>query len=450
MLVDGRRPAGRVNDAFDLTRIPASQVERIEITKGAASVLYGSDAIGGVVNIITRRLGRGKSGWQAGVGATSGSGKDQAMDGNAGAGSQDAGLRVDASLQRGPAFDLDGATPSTTGSAYENVRASLLLIASPRDSLDIEARYDFERQLGDGIASTGGGAVIDQPVNMQGQGVSVESGWRVDPDNRLRASAAVSRTEDVFAEDQRGGFQLDRRDRTAESTREASLIYSRALDDENFTDVGLEFLEQEMRSDRLGSRQGSRERKSTFLQHEWQPAFRLPFFLVPGLRYDDDSQFGNHFTKKVAARIDPVDGLVIRASYGDGFRAPGFRELLIDFENPGVGYRVEGNPGLRPEISRSLQLSAAVELGPSWLSLGVFDNRIRDLIVASPGLLEGRARWFTAMKTVRACIPVVLRPVGGKPGRGAGVSALTIRFCRRGTWMLPGRSLTGQCIPGRS
>jgi len=81
----------------------------------------------------------------------------------------------------------------------------------------------------------------------------------------------------------------------------------------------------------------------------------------------------------------PLDWLTLRASYGHGFRAPDFREMLVEFENPSVGYRVEGNPDLRPETSRSTNLGATVQAA-RWLRFDVnfFHHDLENLILSVP------------------------------------------------------------------
>jgi outer membrane receptor for ferrienterochelin and colicins len=88
---------------------------------------------------------------------------------------------------------------------------------------------------------------------------------------------------------------------------------------------------------------------------------------------------------------------VLRASFGLGFRAPDFREQLLFFENPGVGYVVEGDPNLDPERSRNVTLGA--ELHPTdavWASLSLFRNDLEDMIsteLVSPGGADGPMRF---------------------------------------------------------
>src|SRR5690606_19916454 len=107
----------------------------------------------------------------------------------------------------------------------------------------------------------------------------------------------------------------------------------------------------------------------------------IPLTLVPGARIEADSQFGMNFTPRLAARFEPWETSVIRASIGRGYRAPSFQELYLDFDNPAVGYRILGNTELQPELSTSIQLGVEWKAMPwATLNANLFYNKIDDLI----------------------------------------------------------------------
>ena len=155
--------------------------------------------------------------------------------------------------------------------------------------------------------------------------------------------------------------------------------------------TGTEVLVEQMKSPRLASGEGTRTRFALFAQHEWQIFDRPRLALLPGLRFDADSQFGAHASPKLAVRWDPHPALAVRAAYGFGYRAPSFGELYLAFDNPGVGYMVAGNPQLEPEQSRSANLD--FEWRPSQRvrsSIGLFRSDIENLIISrlrNPGVV---------------------------------------------------------------
>lgn len=118
VLVDGQRVIGRVNGAVDLARIPVDDIERIEIVRGASSALYGSDAIGGVINIITRRAGEPL---EADVSLAYGSFNATDLRTHAGMQRGRWNASLTAGWHRSDAFDIDPFEPSTNGSAFDEL-----------------------------------------------------------------------------------------------------------------------------------------------------------------------------------------------------------------------------------------------------------------------------------------------------------------------------------------
>jgi outer membrane receptor for ferrienterochelin and colicins len=120
-----------------------------------------------------------------------------------------------------------------------------------------------------------------------------------------------------------------------------------------------------------------------YAQDEWRLGAAGELAVVPAARLDLDTQFGAHATPRIAARWQAGERLVVRGSVGMGYRAPDFKELLLHFANPSVGYVVDGNPDLQPETSRSAQ--AGVDWQAQrwlWLSASAYVNQLRDLITS--------------------------------------------------------------------
>src|SRR5262245_52747694 len=155
----------------------------------------------------------------------------------------------------------------------------------------------------------------------------------------------------------------------------------------NKTTFGWENLFQRLDSERLTTG-GHRYRLAGFAQHAFRAYKRRDTRLdiVPGLRLDVDSQFGTQLSPKLALQFEPQDGLILRASYGRGFRAPSFQELLLRFENPTVGYVVAGNPDLGAETSHGFD-AGVTWAAREWLDLGAtfFRNDLTNMIAIVSG-----------------------------------------------------------------
>jgi len=356
ILLDGERVPGRVDGAIDLGRFGVEGIERIEIVRGPSSALYGSDAIGGVVNIIPRESTREL---EADAMASAGTRGVYDVTGLiAGRPLPSLQLQATGGLHQADAFARGGG-PATAGSARSQWsgggRASLWLDSEQRLTL----RGEYRRGTLEGIDEGAGSALFDRTQQQE----QLETGLRHDLETgagvELSSRLAYSQFREQYLSDQRDSDQLDRYEDNREHSGQVGSVLRVPVAPEHITTVGVEQLFQRLDSERL-SRHGQRYGLALFAQHQWtlfehdQQALEL----VPGVRGDLDSQFGNALSPKLALRWQLGDELVVRASYGRGFRAPSFQELLLRFENPSVGYLVAGNPELGVETSHGADVGA--------------------------------------------------------------------------------------------
>jgi outer membrane receptor for ferrienterochelin and colicins len=379
VLVDGERAQGRLGGSLDLSRFPLESVDHIEIVKGAGSALYGSDAVAGVINIITRRpkerleTGGRLSGGTLGV-----------LDASYRLGLRRESFEVMAIAghHRGAAWDLSPGTPDTTGSAFRTSDLTLTGAWRRGTAFRLGAKTEYLRRNQTGVGSNETGAIFDRQTQSEQASATVEPDWRFAGGSRLRLTGHYALFIDQFLSDQRGATALDLLQKTSEHMARLGIQHDWAVASGHLFTSGAEVLYERMFSPRMSGGAGSRTRGSLFGQHEWRVLEQPRVALLPGVRLDADSQFGLHASPKVAARFDPHDRLAFRAAYGWGYRAPSFQELYLQFENPGAGYQVSGNPDLRPERSAGINLD--LEWRPllrARLALGAFRSDIRDLII---------------------------------------------------------------------
>ncbi|MCG3173554.1 MAG: Vitamin B12 transporter BtuB [Myxococcota bacterium] len=380
VLVDGDRVAGRVDGGVDLTRFTIEDIERVEIVKGPSSSLYGSEAIGGVVNIITRRANRA---WFADVSAQGGSFAGVDSHGSLGFRRGWYSGVLSGGYRRQDPYRVDPASTATSGSAFQSGRIATNHELDLTSHARLGLRGDFNPRVLRAVDANAAGAVFDRANSQQIHSGVLSGDFRLRDADRLQARASLSYWNDDFVSDQRNSNALDRRQESTEWLGSALLQYDAMLHNQHLLTGGVDGLFQRLASERLKTGDGERTRVSPFLQYEWF-VLRAPLLtLSPGFRLDADSQFGVFPSPKLAARFDPHKWIALRASYGWGFRSPDFRELLLNFENPGAGYVVEGNPDLRPERARAI--NASVEFHPLqelWWSVNYFRNDLDDLIQA--------------------------------------------------------------------
>jgi outer membrane receptor for ferrienterochelin and colicins len=378
ILVDGARQIGRSDGYLDLDRFGVADVEQIEIVRGPSSALYGADALGGVVNIITRRPATGIA-----IDALSQLDDRLGSDtrGRLSLGSRGLAGALSGEFRQGPAIKRDGDDAvATTLDGYENRHLNARATDQRGDHWRLDASADYLYQNLQGVDAMATGAVFDRRnlvESASGQAGAQYAGDRT----AVHLSADAGMYCDQYLYDQRKSNALDAYQVTDENLAEGSTQVVHQLGDHRGL-IGGEILREALDSDRL-SKPGARVRGAVYAQDEWRLTGDDTLIVVPALRFDDDSQFASHVTPRIAARWQVATGLAMRGSVGMGYRAPDFKELLLHFENPSVGYVVDGNPDLKPETSRSAQGGAEWQATPwLWLSLSGYYNGLHDLITA--------------------------------------------------------------------
>ncbi|MGK0360735.1 MAG: outer membrane receptor for ferrienterochelin and colicins [Bradymonadia bacterium] len=382
VLVDGERVTGQVDGITDLSQMRTEHIERVEIVRGSGSSVYGADAMGGVINIITRRGRRTPQAQIDLAGAT-----DAAVDAS---GLVSGGIgpvkgRLSVGWHRAEAFDLEPADIGTTGSALRDtqVGSRVDIDLGKGATLDLGADWALRRRVGVDARDTG--AILDRALLDESIDGRVGLRWKSDGGTRLRLTAHGQTHRSQFVLNQRGADALDvyedNRFRRADvhGSVTTSVAGSHALT------VGVDGIFEDAQTPRIDGETASRLRGAVYIQDEWT-LFGKPYaVLVAGARVDVDEWFGAQPTPRVAVRYDPVEQIELRASVGVGYRAPDLKEMFLRFENPGVGYTVSGAPDLAPESSLSTQLGVRWRPDTHWmLRANLFRHAIDDLISIQP------------------------------------------------------------------
>jgi len=340
--------------------LPVAQIDRIEIVRGPHSSLYGSEAIGGVIQIFTRRdrgnfaphlrLGAGSNGLREASGGFGGAGErgwfgaDMAYQRTDGINA----CRGSATLFKGCYAD----EPDRDG--YRNLSLSLRAGYRLTDTLSVEGsalRAEGENDY-DGYYNYS--ETVQQVVGGK---------LRYTPSERFQLTASVGRSDsesDNYNGDAWLGAAYNRRD-------SAGLQADFGLAAGHLLSVGLETYR-----DRLGgtTAYAASERDNHAVFAEYQASFGTQR-LMASLRNDDNEQFGNHTTGTLGWGVAFGSGLRLDATYGTGFKAPTFSDLYDPWS---------GTPTLRPEESRSFNLGLS-QRGDAWRwGLDVYETRIDDLI----------------------------------------------------------------------
>lgn len=373
VLLDGQPVAGRISGVFDISRIPTTMVERVEVVKGPQSTLYGTEAMGGVINVITRTPEMHAAGVVgASMAATAGS--QAQRDGSAGL-----------TFGRGTlssAFNVSrrniGTTPgvaSGDGALSRRLDAAGKLRWAPDSARSVEASILAldERQ------QWRSGARYNFADNDQWS-ARLGGSW-----SHGRHRIAPTMYASVFDHRLRGGSEPrpiagDTGQRQLQRIYQGELLYNGRFgaSGAHALDAGVQLRRDETESANVPGGLRSLVTLEPFAQAELAAGSALS--LAPGIRVSRNSQWGTHVTPRLALRYRTTDRLTIRASAGEGYRAPDFKELYMDFLNDAVGYAVHGNPGLRPESSRNVTAGAEWAGARTYVRGQLYWNHFRDFI----------------------------------------------------------------------
>lgn len=358
VLVDGVRVSSSTTGSFTFEQLPLEQIERIEIVRGPRAALYGSDAIGGVIQIFTRRQG----GFDAVVGV--GNHDTWRAAGGAGwsLGEGRLGLRLgavdsagfNAQNPRGFGFDpdRDGYRQRSLNADFELPLGDVLL---DLQAGHVEGDVEFDRgesdlrnsQLAAGIASAD------------------REAWS------LRASQAenVILTPSFFSRFETRRRQLEWQHLAMASQRNSVLWGLSWVEDDGAS------IDTFSGNDQYGE---SRTHQAAFLA--WRGGARALDWEL-GARHDDYEGFGGRSSAQAALGWQLSERWLLRGNIGQGFRAPNLNELF----SPGFGGLFAGNPALDPERSRSVELALGHRAGAWQWDLQLYDTRVRDLVDFSGG-----------------------------------------------------------------
>ena len=379
ILVNGQRVLGAKDGVIDLSRYALENIERVEIVKGPSSALYGSDAMGGVVNIITRQA---SAPFSAQIQARYGSHDALQISGSSGLVRDSLSSQFSGGWRSQAAFDRDPSDVATSSSAVDQIDVANQTELRLSPDLRLQSQLSYMRRNLQGIDISGSGATFDRRNLIEDFQAAVRPRWVTSKNSLLSVDGSFSIFRDQYFADQRGSDALDSYQDTRERLGQGTIQYDRIVADTHSLTLGVDGLAQEMISERLHQAQGRRLRVAVYGQDVWDVwETDTALTLIPGARVDLDTEFGVHPTPKLGLRYDPRPPIAVRSSYGWGYRAPVFKELLLRFENPGAGYVVQGNPDLEPETSESLQLGVEVDATDALtLEVNGFYNVIDNLI----------------------------------------------------------------------
>ena len=377
VLVDGQRIANTTSGDSGLQYLNVDQIERVEVLRGSRSVIYGSDAIGGVIQVFTRR--NAEQGLQPRL--KLGFGSNQTWERSLGlsGGDEHTRFNLGASLDETAGINASHASFPSDGDhdAYRNQSISLNLSHSFSDELeagfnllDNRGKSEYDNSYGRYDGATGQ-SLGQKPYTDYT--VSSASGY---VDAKLNDSWQ-SRLELGHSENRDTKRDTLSDDYSAFNTYRDSVNWQNdlTLDEQNSLIVGGDWYEDRFHGSTTFT-ENSRWNRAAFVQHRFKSQW---FSTELGLRRDQNQQFGgqNSWSGTLTLPVNPDNDLLL--SYSEGFRAPTFNDLYY----PDTQY---SNPNLQPETSKSYELQWRSQLSDSTrLEASLYRTDLSDAIILDAG-----------------------------------------------------------------
>lgn len=376
VLVDGQRISSSTTGTSNLQYLNIDQIERVEVLRGSRSAIYGSDAVGGVIQIFTRR--NTDSGLQPRLHVGFGSNQTWERSLGLSGGDQQTRFSLGASLDDTAGINRTHTSYPSDGDhdAYRNQAISLSLSHAFTDDID----------AGVNLLDNRGKSEFDNPFGRY-DSLTYQS-FQQQPYTDFTVSSVSSyvdaRINDVWKSRLELGHSENREktldklsdDRSVFNTYRDSLTWQNdlTLNDQNSLILGGDWYEDRVNSSTVLA-EDSRWNRAAFIQHRFEAQY---FSTELGLRRDQNQQFGGHnsWSGTLTLPVNPDNDLLF--SYSEGFRAPTFNDLYYPDE---YGFK-NANPNLKPETSKSYELQWRSQLSEtSRLEASLYRTDIQDAIV---------------------------------------------------------------------
>jgi len=363
ILLDGEPLTGRNAGILNLGRVAVGNIQQIEIVKGPATSLYGSDALAGVINIITDKPKTGA----AGIQIHRASNNTWGFTANSTIKTKRTALQLFANRYSSSGYDLDKSIYGNTADPYRNysLAAKFIFDINARTQWQTSARYFTQKQFNNYLVYT---SATPEIVD----GSTVETDWSFRNQLQYRFSAKTNLIARLYAT----GY-TDNADvfmQKDASLYDRSFLHQSLLKPEVQVEIGSKPNKQLIagigyNNETINSSRYASEKKLNayyvYAQKEWLPLQNLNITL--GARFDKQNLYTAQFNPKLAMAWKPTHDLTLIGSIGTGFKTPDFRQQFLSFTNSLIGYTLLGanelNNGLI-KLQQQGQIDPSINLAP--------------------------------------------------------------------------------------
>ena len=400
-LIDGERMAGESLNNIDYERLNIDNIERVEIVRGAGSALYGSNAIGGVVNIITKEA---EQPWSLNVNGRYGSHREQKYGATLGFDRKNFNSMTDISYKTVDTYTLHGrdsaSSPSIiyggrTLNANQRFRYDFL----PNLSLKLRGGFyhrerDYSQTRIDRYIDGTAGALLTYDIDEKAH---LHADYAFDRYDKYRHLPRAGRSDQEYSNMQ----------------NKANVQFDYDFSAENRFTAGVEYLNETLLSNQFDTTASGAYRNYrahtavAYAQHDI--SFKQRWFLVYGLRMDYNSGFKLPHLSPKASLMYKIHPVSLRLSYAGGFRAPSLKEMHSNYDMGNLGwFIIYGNPNLKPEKSQNVMLSVEYAHKNASLTASGYYCYTRDKITTVYNLVQDTAFYRNANRSHTAGADVSL------------------------------------------
>ncbi|UNY99781.1 TonB-dependent receptor [Zhouia spongiae] len=363
VLIDGVPLIGRSAGTLDISRIAVGNIKQIEIVKGASSSLYGSEALGGVINIITEDPGSGVNG-----NISSRYGSFNTNDTGASVGYSNRQLAASFFLNRysSEGYDLDKSDALKTVDPFTNYTFSskVKYELNDKSSFMISGRYYTQNQ--DYVASEElkGESNIDEFNTHLKLDHDFNTKWK----GYLELYATNYKANEYLNDSNQSRYSESNFDQWLWRP-EARILFKPHKNDSFIAGIGTNY-------ETLDRTDFSENPKFTspYIYAQYDANITEKLNVILGARFDNHSEYSSQFSPKAAVRYEFSKKLAVKGSVGYGFKAPDFRQLYFDFSNAAVGYTVLGYNAVVTAIQR---MEEEGQISKIVVPLSEFENELK-------------------------------------------------------------------------
>ena len=369
VLIDGVRVGSASSGGASLQHLNLEQIERVEVLRGARSAVYGSDAIGGVIQIFTRRSAG--EGLQGRVRVAAGSKGVWERSAGVSGGDESTRFNLSASLDEMTGFDrtIKSKGPSTDHDAYRNKAISFSL------------SHAFNEQLSAGVnvLDQRGKTEYDNTYGQQPYDKFAVSSVSTFADLQV-TDQLKSRLELGHSEDKQSNYDKLSNASSGFNTYRDSAVWLNTftVNDQHTLLAGADYIKDKLRSNTVYTER-SRWNQAVFVQHSFKGDL---FGTELGLRHDKNQQFGSENSWNAALSLPVGQSNEFILSYAEGFRAPTFNDLYYPDYCFSGGCNKQANPDLKSEKTKGYELQWRSQIADTVaLEASLYRTDIRNAIV---------------------------------------------------------------------